>query len=366
MKIYKVGGAVRDSLLGLPYSETDWVVVGARPEELLAEGYRQVGKDFPVFLHPQTQEEYALARTERKAGHGYHGFTVYAAPSVTLEDDLARRDLTVNAMALAEDGTLIDPYGGQQDLEARVLRHVAPAFVEDPLRVLRVARFAARYHHLGFSVASETLALMTEIVSQGELEHLATERVWVETEKALSGPHPEVYFKTLRACKALQALLPAVSVTTGIDRLEHAAPHTTLPHCRWAALLSELPPGRAVEASTQIKTPNHYRLLAERLCQWRPRMKAALADAEQCMALLEGLDALRRDEPLHGFLVCCAALEGTTEQTHAGCRQLSHAMEAAKTITAGALQGTGLEGPALGLALRTQRVAEIGKVFNLV
>ena len=185
MEIYLVGGAVRDALLDYPVAEYDWVVIGARPEDLLQQGYQQVGKDFPVFLHPETKDEYALARTERKRGHGYTGFAVDCNPSVSLEEDLLRRDLTINAIAQDQDGNIIDPLDGQADLDKRVLRHVSAAFVEDPLRVLRTARFAARYAHLQFTVAPETLSLMTEIVEQGELAHLPPERVWVELEKAL-------------------------------------------------------------------------------------------------------------------------------------------------------------------------------------
>ena len=182
MESYLVGGAVRDALLNYPVHERDWVVVGASPQDMLDQGFQQVGKDFPVFLHPETKDEYALARTERKSGHGYTGFAVHCAPDVTLEDDLLRRDLTVNAMAQSADGSIIDPYGGQADLEGRVLRHVSAAFVEDPLRVLRTARFAARYAHLGFTVATETMVLMTDIVSQDELAHLPAERIWIELE----------------------------------------------------------------------------------------------------------------------------------------------------------------------------------------
>jgi tRNA nucleotidyltransferase (CCA-adding enzyme) len=205
MEVYLVGGAVRDELLGYPVSERDWVVVGAHPQELLEQGYQQVGKDFPVFLHPQSKDEYALARTERKQGHGYTGFAVDCDPTVTLEEDLLRRDLTVNAIARATDGELIDPYGGQRDLEARVLRHVSNAFTEDPLRVLRTARFAARYSHLGFTVAPETMALMSDIVTSGELQHLPTERVWVEMDRALTERNPEVFVDVLRECGALGA-----------------------------------------------------------------------------------------------------------------------------------------------------------------
>ncbi|KAA0646420.1 fused tRNA nucleotidyltransferase/2',3'-cyclic phosphodiesterase/2' nucleotidase/phosphatase Cca, partial [Escherichia coli] len=210
MKIYLVGGAVRDALLGLPVKDRDWVVVGSTPQEMLDAGYQQVGRDFPVFLHPQTHEEYALARTERKSGSGYTGFTCYAAPDVTLEDDLKRRDLTINALAQDDNGEIIDPYNGLGDLQNRLLRHVSPAFGEDPLRVLRVARFAARYAHLGFRIADETLALMREMTHAGELEHLTPERVWKETESALTTRNPQVFFQVLRDCGALRVLFPEI------------------------------------------------------------------------------------------------------------------------------------------------------------
>lgn len=218
MQIYKVGGAVRDRLLGRPVSERDWVVVGASAEQMLERGYRPVGADFPVFLHPQTGEEYALARTERKSGRGYGGFTFHASPEVTLEQDLIRRDLTVNAMAEDDAGNLIDPYGGQQDLQARVLRHVSPAFAEDPLRVLRVARFAARYAPLGFCVASETLALMHQLAESGELSALTPERSWKEISRALMEARPDVFIQVLRDCGALAALLPEVDELFGVPQ----------------------------------------------------------------------------------------------------------------------------------------------------
>ncbi|MCH5048958.1 multifunctional CCA addition/repair protein [Pectobacterium aquaticum] len=216
MKIYLVGGAVRDSLLGLPVTEKDWVVVGATPENLLAQGYQQVGKDFPVFLHPISRDEYALARTERKSGKGYTGFVCHAAPDVTLEQDLLRRDLTINAIARTERGDLIDPYHGRRDLESRVLRHVSEAFSEDPLRVLRVARFAARFAHLGFQIAEETMALMQTMVHEGELAYLTPERVWKETEKALGTSSPDVYFQVLRDCGALAVLFPEIDNLYGV------------------------------------------------------------------------------------------------------------------------------------------------------
>ena len=216
MKIYLVGGAVRDALLGLPVKDKDWVVVGATPQEMLDAGYQQVGRDFPVFLHPQTREEYALARTERKSGSGYTGFTCYAAPDVTLEEDLQRRDLTINALAQDDDGHIVDPYQGRRDLDNRLLRHVSPAFSEDPLRVLRVARFAARYAHLSFRIADETLALMRDMTAAGELEHLTPERVWKETENALTTRNPQVFFQVLRDCGALRVLFPEVDALFGV------------------------------------------------------------------------------------------------------------------------------------------------------
>ena len=218
MKRYLVGGAVRDALLGLPAGEQDWVVVGARPEDMVAAGYRPVGKDFPVFLHPATKDEHALARTERKSGRGYHGFTFHTGPEVTLEDDLRRRDLTVNAIARDDEGRLTDPYGGQRDIEARVLRHVSDSFAEDPVRVLRLARFAARFAPLGFTVAPETIALCRQLVEAGEVDALVAERVWKETERALMEARPSVYFETLRACGALARLFPELNALFGVPQ----------------------------------------------------------------------------------------------------------------------------------------------------
>jgi len=216
VKTYLVGGAVRDALLKLPVKDRDWVVVGATPEAMLAQGFQQVGRDFPVFLHPQSREEYALARTERKSGNGYTGFVTWSAPDVTLEQDLQRRDLTINAIAQRENGELIDPFHGERDLQARLLRHVSDAFNEDPLRVLRVARFAARFAHLNFRIADETQALMRQMAASGELSHLTAERVWKETEKALTSRNPQVYFQTLRDCGALEVLFPELDRLFGI------------------------------------------------------------------------------------------------------------------------------------------------------
>lgn len=369
MQLYKVGGAVRDELLGYPHEETDWVVVGATPQELLDMGYRQVGKDFPVFLHPDTKEEFALARTERKSGPGYHGFEIHAAPTVTLEEDLQRRDLTINAMAQDDAGNIIDPYGGQADLTDRVLRHVSPHFAEDPLRVLRVARFAARYAHLGFSVASETLELMHQLVEADELAHLSTERIWVETQRALGEEDPAVYFETLNTCGALHKLLPALAVSQGIALLERAARHTDRSDCRWAALLADLPPDRAVASSERIKAPNACRDLAGKVAEWRPKTKAALTSAEACMSLLEAVDALRREEPFTGFCTTIAALEDENAHDNAACQLLIEARDAANGVTAALLAAEGaaegLTGPELGKGIRRRRVEKIERVLAL-
>ncbi|MCO7507927.1 multifunctional CCA addition/repair protein [Serratia fonticola] len=286
MKIYLVGGAVRDTLLNLPVVDHDWVVVGATPADLLALGYQQVGKDFPVFLNPQTHEEYALARTERKSGQGYTGFTCYAAPDVTLEEDLLRRDLTINAMARGDDGILVDPYNGKADLDARLLRHVSDAFGEDPLRVLRVARFAARFASLGFTVAPETSALMQQMAESGELASLTAERVWKETEKALQSQSPQVYFQVLRDCGALKVLFPEIDALFGVPAPEKWHPeidtgvHTLMTlaiaaqlspevDIRFSALCHDL--GKGI--TPQELWPHHYGhgpagvRLVEKLCQ---------------------------------------------------------------------------------------------------
>ena len=356
MKALKVGGSVRDTLLGYPHQETDWVVVGSTPEEMISEGYTQVGRDFPVFLHPNTKEEYALARTERKSGSGYHGFVVHADPSVTLEEDLERRDLTINAMAMDESGEVIDPYGGRADLDSRTLRHVSQHFVEDPLRVLRVARFAARYHHLDFTVAKETQSLMAEIVAADELPHLSTERVWVETDKALSEQHPEVYWQVLADCGALAVLLPELAVSQGIAALARAAPHTKRNDCRWAALLADLPGARAGDASQRLKAPSAYSVLAARVSDGRSSMKPALKDASTCMSLLKSLDALRREEPFNGFCETLIALEQSSADAQSAINLLRSAREAAQEVKAADFADLGLAGPELGAAIQAAQI----------
>ena len=262
MKIYEVGGAVRDALLGLPVKERDWVVVGASADDLLAQGFKRVGKDFPVFLHPKTGEEYALARTERKTAPGYTGFAFDTSTAVTLEQDLARRDLTINAIARTEDGQIVDPWSGRADLERRVLRHVSPAFREDPLRVLRVARFAARFGGLGFTVAEETLRLMREIVASGEMGALRSERVWQETVKALGTDQPDVYFTVLRDCGALQQVFPEVDALFGVPQPERWHPEIdsgvhTLLALRAAARLSRGRDGALRRADARPRQSRH-------------------------------------------------------------------------------------------------------------
>ncbi len=364
MEIYRVGGAVRDSLLGHPYHETDWVVVGSTIEEMLTSGYMQVGRDFPVFLHPESKEEYALARTERKTAPGHQGFVVHADPSVTLRQDLERRDLTINAIAMDDAGAVIDPCGGQADLEAKLLRHVSPHFVEDPLRVLRVARFAARYHHLGFHIADETLALMTNIVDAGELPHLSIERVWVETEKALGEQHPEVYWRVLEDCGALPVLMPELTVSQGIAALARTALNTQRVDARWATLLADLPESRALKASERLKAPRRFAILAAKVSAWRPKTKTALRDAEACMTLLTALDALRRNEPFEGFCDTLLAMEQNAQEAKSAIASLRAARSAAQSVKATDVAGENLGGPQLGAAIRWAQIERIRTILE--
>lgn len=291
MKIYTVGGAVRDRLLGLVPGDRDYVVVGASPEEMLAAGYTQVGKDFPVFLHPKTHEEYALARTERKTGHGYHGFSFYAAPDVTLEEDLARRDLTINAMAEDVDGRVIDPYGGQNDLRAQVLRHVSPAFAEDPVRILRLARFAARFPP--FTVAAETRALMQQMVRAGETKHLVAERVWQELGRGLMAEAPERMFAELEACGATADLFPAI---IHVDGRLNAAARAGLPlPARVAIWLAACSPEQVHALAERLRLPTDCRDLAMLLVRHQVNlMQADALSAEDRLETLERCDGLRR------------------------------------------------------------------------
>jgi tRNA nucleotidyltransferase (CCA-adding enzyme) len=344
MQVYLVGGAVRDGLLGLPVEERDWVVVGATREEMLRLQYREVGRDFPVFLHPETHEEYALARLERKTAPGYRGFEFRFGPEVTLEQDLARRDLTINAIAEAPDGSLLDPFGGRRDLDARILRHVSDAFVEDPVRVLRVARFAARFAPLGFRVAPETLALMRELVARGELDALVAERVWQETDKALRTAQPAEFFAVLRSCGALPVIFPELDALFGVPQppqwhpeidtgvhtlmvLQQAARLSTEPPLRFAALVHDLgkgttPPGEwphhhgheersvaLIEAlAARLKVPAEYRDLALIVARYHGIVhRARELKAATILEFLERADAFRRPQRFAQALLACEA-----------------------------------------------------------
>ena len=356
MKVYLVGGAVRDQLLGLPVKDRDWIVVGADPATLLSLGYHQVGKDFPVFLNPKTKEEYALARTERKSSVGYTGFICDFSPTITLEQDLIRRDLTINAMAQSEDCEIIDPYGGKQDLENRILRHISPAFSEDPLRVLRVARFAARYHSLGFKIASETLSLMAELAQSGELQHLTAERIWLETEKALNEKNPEIYFETLHKTGALKVLFPEIDALYGVPNpVKHHPEVDSFIHImlvlkqsvnltennpilnksavRFAAICHDL--GKALTPQNilphhygheqagikptrtlckRLKVPSYFQELAELTCEFHTHIhKAFELRAETIVTLFNRFDVWRKPQRFQEFLqVCLADTRGRT------------------------------------------------------
>ena len=328
MKAYVVGGAVRDELLGLPVQDRDYVVVGATPEEMAARGFRPVGKDFPVFLHPETHEEYALARTERKSGRGYKGFTVYAAPDVTLEEDLRRRDLTINAMARAEDGSLIDPFHGREDLRAGVLRHVSDHFAEDPVRILRVARFAARF---GFEVAPETMVLMKSMVASGEADYLVAERVWQELSRGLAEPHPERMFAVLAACGLADRLLGRVQPVPEI--LARAAKATQSVPVRFAVMAWPHPEPEVAALCERLKAPNEVRELALTACRNRVALRAApLASPAALLELLKRTDALRRPERF-AELLQAARLAAPGLDT----ARLERAAGAAAAVDAGAI-----------------------------
>jgi len=397
-RFYVVGGAVRDALLGLPASDRDWVAVGATPDELVAAGYKPVGRDFPVFIHPGTGEEVALARTERKSGRGYHGFTVHAAPGVTLEQDLSRRDLTINAIAQAEDGTLVDPHGGQRDLQAKVFRHVSPAFVEDPVRVLRLARLAARFPD--FTVAPETRVLLRRMVADGEIDALVPERVWQELSRGLMQPRPSRMFELLRECGALARLLPDVDRLWGVpQRPEHhpevdtgvhlmmvldccAALGAPLP-VRWACLGHDLGKGTTPPAEWprhighEIRSAKLVRQLGQRL---RVSVECSeLADvvarehgnvhrsgelgASAVLRLLERCDALRRPQRFADLLLACECDArgrlGREHDAYAPARRLPPLLQAALAVDSAAVAGPALErglaGPAVGELVRAAR-----------
>lgn len=397
MKIYLVGGAVRDKLLGLPVKDKDYVVVGATPEDMLARGFKMVGADFPVFLHPETKCEYALARTERKVRPGYKGFVVHAEPTVTLEQDLERRDLTINAMAESETGELIDPFGGARDLQQGVLRHVSPAFAEDPLRVLRVARFAARF---GFRVAEETLDLMRDLVARGEMETLVPERVWSELERALGERTPSRFIEVLRECGANARLFPEIEALFGVPQpakyhpeidsgvhtllvLEQAATLSAETPVRFAALVHDLGKGatprgewpkhiahdrRGVplvqDLCARFRVPNEYRDLAVRVAKYHLiAHRAQELRASTVLRLLEGLDAFRRPERVERFLLACEAdMRGRKGREHDAYPQadiLRRAFAAARSVVSADAVARGLSGEALGVEIRKQRIEAI-------
>lgn len=353
LNVYRVGGAVRDELLGWPVYDNDWVVVGATPDAMRKRGFKPVGRDFPVFLHPDTAEEYALARTERKSGHGYAGFEVHASPDVSLEEDLLRRDLTINAIAQSREGELTDPFNGQGDIERRVLRHISKAFGEDPLRVLRTARFLARYASLGFTIAPETLALMRTVSQRGELEHLAAERVWIETEKALGEPSPEVYFTTLERCDALRVWWPELAgeaLVKGLAAMAQVPDSDMFPlgHWRHAQLVSPLTAEQRDALSERLKLPNAVAQLA-RYTALTYALLADPVDGASVLHWLERLDGWRKPEQVEAQLALVKVL--APEQTG----RLESAWQAAREVSPQALIAEGYQGAALGKALRERR-----------
>ncbi|MFT5452185.1 MAG: tRNA nucleotidyltransferase (CCA-adding enzyme) [Enterobacterales bacterium] len=403
MKTYLVGGAVRDKLLNYPFHERDWVITGASVKEMLALGYQQVGKDFPVFLHPKTKEEHALARIERKSGHGYSGFEVDARPEVTLEEDLSRRDLTINAIAEDTQGNIIDPFNGVSDIEHKILRHVSDAFVEDPVRVLRLARFAARYHHLGFTIADETLNLMKIIVSSGELEHLVAERVWKEMEKALGEKTPTVFYEVLREVGALKVLLPEIDVLFGIPNpekwhpeidtgihtmmvLEQAVKLSDLPLVRFAALCHDLgkgitpkelwPKHRGHEKTgiklinslcQRLKIPREFRELACLGSEYHLHSHTVFdLKPKTLLNMMEAFDIYRREERLKYFIdISEADARGRTgfeDRDYPQRDYLEKAMQTVLSITNKTLDDPSLSGKAIGDALRKARLQALAKL----
>ncbi|MBI3545012.1 MAG: multifunctional CCA addition/repair protein [Gammaproteobacteria bacterium] len=406
MNIYLVGGAVRDKLLGLPIKDRDYVVVGATPEQMVAQGFKPVGADFPVFLHPQTKAEYALARTERKSGRGYKGFTVYSAPDVTLEDDLRRRDLTINAMAEDEQGKLIDLFGGAEDLRNGVLRHVSPAFAEDPVRILRVARFAARFAKWGFHVAHATNRLMREMVEAGEADHLVPERVWAELERALSEDKPSRFFEVLRACGALQRLFPEIDALFGVPQppqhhpevdtgvhvmlvLDQAAKLSAAAQVRFAALMHDLgkgttPPSewprhigheaRGAELVKNIcqrfRVPNEYRDLALITARYHAHChKIAELRPATIVDTLEAMDAFRRPERVDMFVLACEAdfrgRPGSEDKPYLPAEIFRRVFKAARAVDTAAIAASGAQGPDIGARIREARIAAVRQVLSL-
>jgi len=400
MQVYLVGGAVRDRLLGRPVRERDWVVVGADPADLIARGFTPVGREFPVFLHPETHEEYALARLERKVAPGYRGFETRFSPDVTLEEDLRRRDLTINAIAESDSGEIVDPFGGRRDIEARLLRHVSDAFVEDPVRILRAARFAARFAPLGFRVADETMSLMARMVASGEADALVPERVWQETERALAEDRPEVFFEVLRACGALRALYPEIDALFGVPQpekwhpeidtgvhvmlaLKFAAASGASTAVRFATLLHDLgkgltPPERwpahhgheeagvpLVEAvARRLKAPKAHQELAVLAARHHTVVHRAFElKPATVLKFLETTDAFRRPERFSELLLACEAdargREGLQSRPYPQSDYLHRALEVASQVALSEEERHGLEGPAIGARIRAKRLAAL-------
>lgn len=405
MKIYLVGGAVRDELLGYPYKEKDWVVVGATVAEMLAAGYQQVGKDFPVFLHPESKEEYALARTERKTAAGYKGFEVHASPDVTLEEDLVRRDLTINAIARDENNQLIDPYHGIEDIQNKTLRHVSNAFSEDPVRILRVARFMARYADMGFTVASDTLRLMIAMVDAGEVDALVPERVWQEMQKALTEKTPSAFITTLRDCGALKRIMPELDCLWGVPQpvehhpeidtgihtmmvLEQACKLSQDPQVRFAALVHDLGKGTTpetewpshvdheargakivLEVCKRLRIPNEYRDLAERTARLHLHYHRALElKASSVIKTLEQLDAYRKPQRFENFLLACEAdARGRTGYENKDFPQgdfFRQALNVTKNINTSELRSLGYENLALANKIKELRINAVAELKN--
>ncbi len=400
MKIYSVGGAVRDQLLGLPVADRDYVVIGATPEHMVAQGYKPVGKDFPVFLHPQTHEEYALARTERKTARGYHGFAFHAAPDVTLEQDLARRDLTINAIAQDEHGTLIDPHHGAADIQLRVLRHVSPAFAEDPVRILRLARFAARFASLGFTIADETLQLMRGMVAHGEADALVAERVWQELSRGLMEANPSRLFETLRDCGALARVLPEVDALSGVPQtaahhpevdtfvhvmmvIDYAARQNYALDVRFAALTHDLGKGTTPRDEWPRHIAHEERSvgLVEKLCE-RLRVPAECRDLALVMAkqhgnihraaelrpativqILQSADAFRKPERFARLLQACESDSrgrlGFSERPYPQAERMAAALKAAAAVDSGAIAKQHSEPTRIKDAIHQARVAAV-------
>lgn len=404
---YLVGGAVRDKLLGRAVADRDYVVIGASVKQMLSLGFTQVGKDFPVFLHPQNKEEYALARTERKQGHGYTGFTCYAAPDVTLEQDLYRRDLTINAMAMAIDGKIIDPYNGQQDLDNRTLRHVSEAFIEDPLRVLRVARFAARYHSYGFVVADETMLLMTHISNSGELTTLSGERIWKEMQRSLAESNPEVFFQVLFQCNALKEIWPDLHNLWGVPNPEKWHPeicsglHTMMvlqqavklspkTSIRFAALCHDLGKSLTLEEqwpahqgheksglplvesiADKLRVPTDHKRLALKVCQFHLHChKVFELKPATILKMFNKLDVWRKPEEFDDFLIACHAdfcgRLGSEEKAYPQKDYLLELFTQTKAINAKKFVQQGLKGLAIKEAIEQARLIKVKQIKKTI